>query len=54
MVEGGGGGKIPKLGLKKSFSKSFFASFLNLVFISTYGFNHAFSLNWITMCTLTN
>ena len=29
----------------------FFASFLNLVFMLMYGFNHAFWLNWITLYT---
>ena len=40
------------ISLKKSFSNSFFASFLNLVLILMYCFNHAFWLNWITLCTL--
>ena len=39
------------ISLKKSFSNSFFASVLSLVFISIYGFNHASWLNWITLCT---
>ena len=38
------------ISLKKSFSKSFFA-FFNLVFMSIYGFNHTFWLNWSTLCT---
>ena len=36
--------------LKKSFLKPFCGSFLYLIFISMYGFNHAFWLNWI-LCT---
>ena len=39
------------ISFKKSFSNSFFASFLYLVFISMYVFNHAFWLNWITLRT---
>ena len=30
------------ISLKKSFSKSFFASVLNLIFMSMYGFNQTF------------
>ena len=33
------------ISLKKSFSKSFFASVLNLVLMLMFGFNHAFLLN---------
>ena len=40
------------ISLKKSFSNLFFASFLNLVFMSMYDFKHAFWLNWITLRTL--
>ena len=39
------------ISLKKFFSKSIFASALNSVFRPIYGFNHAFWLNWITLCT---
>ena len=42
------------INLKKSFSNSFFASFLNLVFISIYDFNHAFCWDLITLCTVFN
>ena len=42
------------INLKKSFSKSFFGSVLNLVFFSMYGFNHVSWLNWITLCTFCN
>ena len=39
------------ISVKKSFSNSFFASFLYLLFISMYVFNHTFWLNWITLRT---
>ena len=46
---------FPKIALfinsKKSFSKSFLASVLNLIFISMYGFKRASWLNWIILCT---
>ena len=42
------------INLRKSFSKSFFASFFNLVFILRYGFNHASWLNWIILCNFWN
>ena len=37
---------------KDSFSKLFLAFVLSSVFISTYGFNHAFWFNSSTLCTL--
>ena len=39
------------INLKKSISKSFFASFFNLVFILIDGFKHAPWSDWITVCT---
>ena len=33
---------LGEIGLKKSFSKSFFTSAVNLVFVSIYGFNYTF------------
>ena len=36
---------------KKSFSKSVFAVFLSSIFVLMYGFNQAFSLNLMTLCT---
>ena len=39
------------ISLKKSFSKSFFTFFLTSVFMSMYGFNQAFWLNLMTLCT---
>ena len=40
------------INLIKSFSKSFFAFFLNYAFISTYVFNQVFSLNLMTFIFL--
>ena len=42
------------INLKKSFSNSFFVSFLNFVFISIYDFNHDFCSNLITLRTFLN
>ena len=49
---------IPKtvlfMNLKKSISKSLFAFFLRSVFITIYGFNQAFKLNLMILCTFFN
>ena len=42
------------ISLKKSFSKSLFAFFLSLVFISIHGFGQTFWLNLATLCTFPN
>ena len=39
------------ISLKKPFSKSFFGAFFKLLFISIYGFNHAFWFNLISLQT---
>ena len=39
---------------EKFFSKSFSATFLKSLFVSTYGFRHTFWFNLLTLCTFFN